>query len=548
MTRFTAPWLDAPSRLSRRLSARRGQRQLVQAMGRVVAARPAGAADGPRLGFATFGSGCWHLGLEVLLAHALALRGARPELLICDLPELPICDERTVDSRDLERCAGCLDDKRALLEVCAVPWRGTSAFVAPDALGRARQAVAAMDGSLLEAATAGGWPVGRWLHVSACHYLRCDARGSSAEKEDARRRLLISAMVTVQAVERWLDDFRPEIVIAESGAHFMWRVAFELARARGIPVVCREMGKGGWDRHIYALNADAMSPDLAEEWSRAQHQPLSAAEDAEVDGFLGRLPAETYLERTSPTRMTAEALRTKLGVPATTRVAVAFTNVTWDLATAGRDVAFAGVLDWIRETIGALAAQPLVRLIVRAHPAEASVHTRERVLDQIRREWPSGLAGVTLVEPEAGIAAADLVNLADVVLVYNSTAGIEGAIGGRPVLVCGAPHYRAKGFTIDIASRSGYQEVLGDWAAGKSPVAPAGAVVLARQYLHLFFLRYHVTMGWTTSPLEPPYRLGLKSMDDLRPGRNPVLDLVCDGILNQRQIVRPRPGVAGVMA
>jgi hypothetical protein len=158
------------------------------------------------------------------------------------------------------------------------------------------------------------------------------------------------------------------------------------------------------------------------------------------------------------------------------------------------------------------------------------------------------LAGVTLVEPEAGIAAADLVGLADLVLVYNSTAGIEAAAGGRPVLVCGAPHYRGKGFTIDISSRTDYQRALAEWAAGRSPAAPADAVALARQYLHLFFLRYHVTMGWTTSPLLPPYQLGLTSMDDLLPGRNPALDLVCDGILNRRQIVLPRQVAAEATA
>jgi hypothetical protein len=547
VTRFTAQLREVPSRLSRRLSAGRARRQLVQAIDRAVGGRAANAGTGPRVGFATFGSGCWHLGLEVLLAHALALRGARPELLVCDLPDLPVCDERTIDSRDTERCAGCIDDKRALLDAAGIPWRGTSAFVTDDALARARGAVAAIDDGELEATTVRGWPIGQWLHVSACHYLRCDARGESAEKMAARRRLLASAMVTVEAVERWLDEARPDIVIAESGAHFMWRIALELARARGIPVVCREMGKGGWDRHIYALNADAMSPDLGEEWSQARREPLSATEEAEVDSFLDQLPAATYLERTAPVRQPAEVLRRALGISADARVAVAFTNVTWDLATAGRDVAHIGVHDWIRETIQALAGQPLVHLIVRAHPAEASVHTRERILDQVRREWPSGLPRVTLMEPESGIAASGLVSLAELVLVYNSTAGIEAAIGNRPVVLCGAPHYRGKGFTIDVESRTGYARMLAAWARGTSLAAPEGAVALARRYLHLFFLRYHVTMGWTTSPLEPPYRLLLGSLDELRPGENPALDLVCDGILNRRQIVRPRAGVAEAM-
>ena len=347
-------------------------------------AAPAKAeAPGPRIGFATFGSGCWHLALEALLAHALAMRGARPELLVCDVPDLPICDERTIHSRDIERCAGCLDDKRALLDVCGVPWRRVSELVAPGTLGRARgrrprRSMPAASRRTEER----GWPIGRWLHVSACHYLRCDARGDTPEKLETHRRLLASAIVVVHAVERWLDEARPDIVIAESGAHFMWRIAKEMAQARGLPVVCREMGKGGWDRHIYALDRDCMAPDLREAWAQAREADLSDAEQAAVDGVLEGLPASTYVQKAAIAHGGHQDLRVRLGVPAGAKVAVAFTNVTWDLATAGRDVGFSGVFDWVRETIRAAAALPGVHLVIRAHPAEASVQTRERILDQ----------------------------------------------------------------------------------------------------------------------------------------------------------------------
>ena len=111
---------------------------------------------------------------------------------------------------------------------------------------------------------------------------------------------------------------------------------------------------------------------------------------------------------------------------------------------------------------------------------------------------------------------------------------------GRTVLVCGDPHYRGKGFTIDVSSREEYSERLARWARGAAPWPPDGATALARRYLHLFFLRYHVPMHWTTSPLEPPYELTLRSMDDLRPGRNAALDVVCQGILERRQVLLPR--------
>jgi hypothetical protein len=535
---------DTVERIQNRLVSSMHKRRLEREFRALIESAPprAGRGDaGPKVAVATFGSGCWHLVLEILLAHALERRGARAELLLCDLPELPICDERTVFTRRGDRCPGCIDDKRGILESCGLPWRGVRSLVTADAQVRAHATVRQVADADLEAFVFNGWPVGSWLHVSGCHFLRRDARGDAPDHVAVRRRLLVSALVIVEAVERWLDEVKPDVVIAESGAHFMWRIASELAQARGVRVVCREMGKGGWDRHIYAINRDCMDPDLENLWRQARGQPLTAAEEADVDAFLADLPARTYDDRPPAATATAAVdLRAELGISPASKVAVAFTNVTWDLATAGRDVAFSGVFDWLRETIGTLARHPEVRLIVRAHPAEARVTTGERILDQIRQAWPAGLPGVILLEPEQPISAAALCGAADLVLAYNSTAGLESVIRGRTTVVCGNPHYRGKGFTVDIDSRRAYADWLDTWAAGNRAVADPGAIALARQYFHLFFLRYHVPMTWTTSPLEPPYRLVLRTMADLEPGRNPALDVVCDGILNGPPIVLPR--------
>jgi hypothetical protein len=530
-------------RLARRVDAQHAHLRLIRDFEQLMAGARHDLApargSGPRIGIATFGSGGWHFVLEALLAHALAVRGARPQMLLCDMPDLPICDERTAYSKNVDVCAGCIQDKRALVEACGIPWLGVSALVSPESAARARALVAALPADAIEAHVERGWPVGRWLHVSACHYLRCDARGEGLEKDDARRRLLASAIVIVEAVERWLDETRPDILIAESGAHFMWRIALELARARGIRVTCREMGKGGWDSHLYSLDTDCMAPNLDAEWNQTKDEPLSPSEEADVDAFLNELPAKTYPQRTALERGQPD-LRARPGVPPCGHLAVAFTNVSWDLATAGRDVAFSGALDWTRETIRAIGRHPGAHLILRAHPAEASVTTRERILDRVNDEWPGGPSQVTILPPDAPIHARDLIDIADVVLAYNSTAGLEAAIHGCPTIVGGRPHYRGKGFTIDVSSRDEYSAILDRWAGGHPIAPPPFAPQLARRYFHLFFLRYHVPMGWTTSPLEPPYELLIRSVDELHPGRNAVLDVVCDGILNGRQVLLSR--------
>jgi hypothetical protein len=469
--------------------------------------------------------------IELLLAHALGRRGARPELLVCDVPDLPICSERLINSTNQEQCAGCIDVKRELLAIASVPWRGVSSLVAPAAVSRAMDLARGIAASAIDGYAERGFPIGQWLHVSACHFLRCDARGDAEEKVAARRRLLATAIVGVEAVERWLDDTRPEVVLVQGGAHVLWRITRELATRRGIPVISRELGKGGWDRHIYALKGDCMSPDLDEAWSIARNRPLSGGEEAEVDALTGNLAADTYLP-------VVDARPTdRVSIDRGKKIAVAFTNVTWDLATADRDVAFTGVFDWLTETRRELERHPGVHLIVRAHPAEASVLTRERILDRLAVEWPPS-SSVSVIGPEDRVTAGELIATADLVLAYNSTAGLEAAMHGKPVALCGSPHFRGRGFTIDVASRDAYGETLRRWAGGESFEDTVNREC-ARRYFHLFFARYHIPMGWTTSPLEPPYRLLIESAAALEPGVNPSLDLVCAGILDGRQILRP---------
>jgi hypothetical protein len=154
---------------------------------------------------------------------------------------------------------------------------------------------------------------------------------------------------------------------------------------------------------------------------------------------------------------------------------------------------------------------------------------------------------VTLVPPDDRVSAAALFETADLVTVYTSTAGLEAAARGRRVLVAGLPHFRGRGFTIDIASREHYEAVLDAWQSGAALPWRGDAAALARRYVHMFYLRYHVPMGWTTSPLEPPFALRIRSLAELAPGRNRILDAVCDAIIHQRQVLLPRD-LAGVHA
>jgi hypothetical protein len=55
----------------------------------------------------------------------------------------------------------------------------------------------------------------------------------------------------------------------------------------------------------------------------------------------------------------------------------------------------------------------------------------------------------------------DLIEVADLGLVYTTTVGLEMAMSGLPVIVAGKTHYRGKGFTLDADSWVSYFKLLG---------------------------------------------------------------------------------------
>ena len=233
--------------------------------------RPSASRTGSvRIGIASFGAGANHLVVDCLLAHALQRRGAVCQLLLCDLPDLPGCDERFVGSANNRRCQGdCISAKLPFLEVCGLDWVRLSGFLEdPDAtLKMAADLVASCPDGELTRFEYEGWKLGEWLGSSVASFLRSDSHGMDPEVIEARRRYLISGLVALIGSRRWIETWQPDILMVISGRHIFWRAAREIAQARGIKVVSREMFIESFDCHIYAVNSSCEDPTMPNAWA-----------------------------------------------------------------------------------------------------------------------------------------------------------------------------------------------------------------------------------------------------------------------------------------
>jgi hypothetical protein len=506
--------------------------------------RSASGQRSVRVGIACFGAGANHLVVDCLLAHALQRRGTVCQLLLCDLPELPGCDERFVESANNRRCQGdCIAAKLPFLEVCGLDWVRLSGFFDnPDAtLKMAADVVAACPDDELTCFEYEGWKLGEWLGSSVASFLRSDSHGMDPEVIEARRRYLISGLVALIGSRGWIETWQPDILMVISGRHIFWRAAREIAQARGIKVVSREMFIESFDCHIYAVNSSCEDPQMPHAWAQAREIPLTPEQNRVLDENLRGLPAYARQVEYDPVlEARPSAIRTELNLSPDRRLIVLFTNVSWDLFVAERDFAFDGQMKWIAATFDFIRRHPELDLVVRAHPAEIvpKFQTRGRIVQQIEERFAPVPSNVRLIGPESTISSDALRSMASLNLVYCSSVGMEAIIAGQPVLICGNPYYARKGFTINVDSPSQYDRLLEDHAAGKPVIAVPRSVELARRFLYLFKFRYGIRMG-LTSDNNRATALKIQDLRELEPGMSFPLDSACDGILHRDEILLP---------
>jgi hypothetical protein len=122
--------------------------------------------------------------------------------------------------------------------------------------------------------------------------------------------------------------------------------------------------------------------------------------------------------------------------------------------------------------------------------------------------------------------------MADLVLAYTSTIGLEAALMGKPVLVGADTHYRGKGFTYDVSSEEEFVTWLTDFSL--CPPLTAEAIELARRYAYNYFFRFGLPFDLVEEGniTDGNVTLRFDSLRDLEPGKNKTLDVICDGILN----------------
>jgi hypothetical protein len=297
----------------------------------------------------------------------------------------------------------------------------------------------------------------------------------------------------------YMRRHKPDVVILPNGTILEFGAVYQVARYLEIPVVTYEFGEQR-DRIWLAQDAEVMHQETAGLWQSRKNLELTEDQLSQVRKlFSSRQRAslwENFARRWQGIPSEGgEQVRQTLGLDQRPTVLLA-TNVIGDSLTLGRQIFSDSMTEWLERTVIYFASHPDVQLVVRIHPGEL-ITKGPSVADVVHKALPAIPENIHLVPADAKINTYDIVEIADLGLVYTTTVGMEMAMSGVPVICIGNTHYRGKGFTLDPETWEGYYELLTKVLANPDQYRLSQEqVARAWNYAYRFFFEYPHPFPW----------------------------------------------------
>ena len=383
-----------------------------------------------------------------------------------------------------------------------------------------------------------GLPLGKLVEIPVMWFLLGESLEDDPLAPVTYRMFLRSAKKIAKSARLMIDRINPDQIVALNGLFLFESIFGEICQQKNISFVTYERTVIK-DSFVFKRDGIAGHFRMDEDWRHFKSIPLRQHELSELRSHLtarktgGGVSDNYWRSISSPAEYSS---------PGTVR-AVLFTNLVWDSAVIGKEIAFDSIIDWIVAAVEELGRIPECHLVIRIHPAEVKLsgrESRQRMLDALRERFPILPQNVTVVEAEESVSSYELMESADFGLVYTSTTGLEMALQGKPVIVSGQTHYRERGFTVDVSDREEFVAAIREQVNKSTRFSPD--VELAERYAHLLFYKSSYSDFGLTEPIR-----GLCNLDPKRviaAMQDPASDLcrIVDTIANRKDFLALEQG------
>jgi Capsule polysaccharide biosynthesis protein len=303
-----------------------------------------------------------------------------------------------------------------------------------------------------------------------------------------------------------MQDLQPDVVLIPNGTITELGAVYRVARHLDLRTVTYEFNDQREQVWI-AQNDEVMRQNTDLLWAARGGKKLTKPERALIEELEsarmgGKAFGKSVRKWQDVETKGGEQLRKELGLDKKRPVVLLATNVLGDSLTLGRNIFARSMADWIAKTVQFFAGRPgrraepsrSVQLVIRIHPGERLTHGPS-MADVVKGALAEVPENIHLIGPLEKVNTYDLMEIADLGLVYTTTTGLEMAMNGIPVIVCGETHYRKRGFTLDPMSWDEYYALIDQSSKSKKSLMMA-QIETAWEYAYRFFFEYPLVFPW----------------------------------------------------
>lgn len=481
------------------------------------------------------------------LAMALRARGQNVTILQCD-GVLPICQVAVTANYDVESgmpkstCDKCYKNANKSFLSTGATVLNYGDFVTEGELSEARSIATVIDIESIPEYTYGGVQLGEHAVAGALKYFGRGSLVPGKRSEFVLRKYLESSVITHVIIRKLINKFRFDVAAFHHGIYVPEGVIGATCRADGVSVVNWNPAyrKGSFifshtDTYHHTLMEEDVSVWQHLDWSQElQERTIDYLNSRSTGGkdwisFVGTDPMMD-LKNLKEDYPTLDYDRPIIGL---------LTNVIWDAQLHYPANIFDNMIDWIIDTVEYFRNRQDLQLLIRVHPAEVlgEIPSRQRISDELEARFDlDQIENVFLVDANSQLSTYALMELCDSVIIYGTKSGVELTAKGIPVIVAGEAWIKNKGITIDPRSKGEYFKTLDTLPRGET--MPAEQQERAMKYAYHFFFRRMIPLTQLTlTGGVPPFKLELKSAQQLTLGNDPGLDVICAGIIDGEPFV-----------
>ena len=468
---------------------------------------------------------------ESIWAHALRIRGAEVKMISYDL-FLPAIDFIAPGVKKDMKVAYRLVDR--IYKLIKLPMLHLSKYDKDLALSDC----SSLTPSEIENLEENGIKLGDLVIASTIRYYFCNGpEWDNPVFLEQARKFSASALHLARVFEKMLEEEKPDKLVFSHGIYVSWGTLFRVARKMGIAVDIYGSSYRKDTLRFYHNSPNAPFPEG--EWEAFREIELNDSQNSELDKYIS--------SRVTQSDDSVSLFDEKTNFPEKIRNFIAranecqgklfclFTNISWDAYMFRKESAtFDNMVEWLQENIVFFTGQENSYLIIKAHPSEAYFNVPQKYrVSNYTGNLPDN---ILFIGESENVRPDILYKYIDAGLIYTSTVSLEMALKGIPVITAGVGgHYSDKGFTYDPPDREDYFNKIKLFEKGKFTYKPD--LEMARRYMYFRFFREAISNDLIRVEKYVVKDFFFDSLEDLLPGKNRELDIICSGILNDSPFI-----------